>query len=207
MTAIQMTCDEQVVKDQNWRVDFSRGVICFGEQAYPLQLIGSVAMSNNSWLWGWKNINGLPESLLRLANSTRAVGERWKLDTLTMAKFALDDIFNGHSLSVVACGLADRYCYYRCPHSGGAVFVAFSGVPDSVFVPVDAQKFLSITMQCVRQFDMDHKAFVEGFLAWNNTDYDWDGQTLLAHFPQELKIVFEQADNSLRICSMDTASF
>ena len=207
MTAIQTACGEQVVRDQNWHVDFSRGMICFGEQAYPLQLIGSEASSNDSWLWGWENINRLPESLLRLAVSTKAVGERWKLDPLTMAGFALDDTFNGHSLSVVTCGLADRYCYYRCPHSGGAVFVAFSGVPDSVFAPVDAQKFLSITMQCVQQFDVAHKAFVEGFLTWNNTHYDWDGQTLFAHFPQELKIAFEQAGDSLRICSVDTKSF
>ena len=207
MTAIQTACGEQVVRDQNWRVDFSRGVILFGEQAYPLQLIGSEATSDDSWLWGWENINGLPESLLRLAVSTKAVGERWKLDPLTMAGFALNDTFNGHSLSVVTCGLEERYCYYRCPHSGGAVFVAFSGVPDSVFAPVDAQKFLSITMQCVQQFDIDHKAFVEGFLTWNNTNYDWKGQTLLAHFPQELKVVFEQAGDSLRICSMDTESF
>ena len=138
MTAIQTACGEQVVRDQNWHVDFSRGMICFGEQAYPLQLIGSEASSNDSWLWGWENINRLPESLLRLAVSTKAVGERWKLDPLTMAGFALDDTFNGHSLSVVTCGLADRYCYYRCPHSGGAVFVAFSGVPGSVFAQVDA---------------------------------------------------------------------
>ena len=207
MTAIQTACGEQVVKAQNWRVDFSRGVIRFGEQAYPLQLIGSEATSNDSWLWGWENINGLPEKLLRLADSTKAIGKRWKLDPLTMARFALDDTFNGHSLSVVTCGLADHYCYYKCPHSGGAVFVAFSGVPDSVFAPVDAQKFLSITMQCVQQFDVDHKAFVEGFLTWNSTTYDWDGKTLLAHFPQELKIAFEQAGDSLRICSLDTDTF
>ena len=35
MTAIQTACGEQVVRDQNWRVDFSRSVILFGEQAYP----------------------------------------------------------------------------------------------------------------------------------------------------------------------------
>ena len=207
MTAVQASCGEQVVKEQHWSVNFSGGMICFGDQAYPLQLIGSEASSDDSWLWGWENINGLSESLLRLADSTKAAGERWKLEPLTTARFALDDTFNGHSLSVVTCGLADRYCYYRCPHSGGAVFVAFSGVPDSVFAPVDAQKFLSITTQCIQQFDVDHKAFIEGFLTWNNTDYEWNGQTLLAHFPQELKIAFEQTeDGSLRICSMDTDS-
>ena len=56
-----------------------------------------------------------------------------------------------------------------------------------------------LTMQCIQQFDVDHKAFAEGFLTWNNTNYNWDGQTLRAHFPQELKIVFGQSDGSLRI--------
>ena len=207
MWAIQTALGEQVVRDQNWRVDFSNGVIYFGEKAYPLQLIGSEASSNNSWLWGWKNINGLPESLLQLANNTKAIGERWKLDALTTTRFALNDSYNGHNLSVVTCGIANHYCYYKCPHSNGAVFVALSNVPDSVFEKVDASKFLSITMQCLEQFDMDHKAFVEGFLTWNNTNYDWDNLTLFAHFPKDLKIVFKKVDNSLYICSMDLDSF
>ena len=68
-------------------------------------------------------------------------------------------------------------------------------------------KMTASTTQCLQQFDVDHKAFVEGFLTWNNANYDWDTQTLLSHFPQELRIVFEQAGDSLRICSMDTESF
>lgn len=207
MTVIQSACAEQVAKDPNWNVDFSNGVILFGDQKYPLQLIGSESALSNTWLWGWKNVNRLPETLLRLADSTRAVGKRWGLEPLTTASFALNDTFyNGHSLSVVACGLTDQYCYYKCPHSGGAAFVAFSGVPEAVFAHVDATKFLSVTMQCTQQFLLDHKAFIEGFLTWNNTPYDWDGQMLVAHFPQEIKIAFEQAGNSLRICSMETES-
>ena len=116
----------------------------------------------------------------------------------------MDDTFNGHNLSIVTCGLVDKYCYYRGPHSGGAIFVAFSGVPDSVFASVDVQKFVSITTQCIQQFNIDHKIFVEGFLSWNNTKYEWDNQTLLAHFQQDLKIEFEQVNDFLRICAMNT---
>ncbi len=43
MMAIQTACGEQVVKGQNWNVDFSEGTICFGEQKYPIQFIGSEA--------------------------------------------------------------------------------------------------------------------------------------------------------------------
>lgn len=39
---------------------------------------------------------------------------------------------------------------------------------------------------------------------WNNTKYEWNDQTLIAHFQQDLKIEFEQIDDILRICSMNT---
>jgi len=204
MMAIQTACSEQVVKGQDWNVDFSEGVTLFGSQKYPIQFIGSEAASSNTWLWGWENINGFPEKIIQTAMRTKEIGDRWKLEPLTTAEFILDDTFNGHNLSIVTCGLADKYCYYRGPHAGGAVFVAFSGVPDSVFAPADIHKFISITTQCIQQFHIDHKIFVEGFLSWNDTKYEWNHQTLIAHFEQDLKIEFERADDFLRICSMNT---
>ena len=69
---------------------------------------------------------------------------------------------------------------------------------------IDVLKFVSITTQCIQQFHIDHKIFVEGFLSWNNTKYEWDNQTLLAHFQQDLKIEFEQVNDFWRICAMNT---
>ncbi len=145
-----------------------------------------------------------PKKVLQAAMHTKEIGKHWKLEPLTTAEFTLDDTFNGHNLSIVTCGLVDKYCYYRGPHSGGAIFVAFSGVPDSVFASANAQKFVSITTQCIQHFHIDHKIFVEGFLSWNDTKYEWNGQTLIAHFQQDLKIEFEQIKDFLRICSMNT---
>lgn len=204
MMAIQTACSEQVVKGQDWNVDFSEGVILFGNRKYPIQFLGSEATSSNTWLWGWENINGFPDTITQLATQTKEIGERWKLEPLTTAEFTLDDTFNGHNLSIVACGLSDKYCYYRGPHAGGAIFVAFSGVPDGVFAPVDIHKFISITTQCIQQFRVDHKLFAEGFLSWNHTKYEWNGQTLMAHFEQDLKIEFEQVQDFWRICSINT---
>ena len=202
MMAVQTACSEQVVKGQDWNLDFAEGFIYFGDQKYPVQFIGSESASSNTWLWGWENINGFPEKILQIVRRTRELGEHWKLEPLTTAEFALDDSFNVHYLSIAACGLTEKYCYYRAPLSGGAAFVAFSGVPDGVFAPVDVHKFLSITTRCIQQFHVDHKIFTEGFLLWNHTGYDWSGDTLTAHFQQDLNIQFEQAGKFLRICSM-----
>lgn len=204
MMAIQTACSELVVKGQNWNVDFAEGVICFGDQKYPLQFIGSEATTSNTWLWGWENINGFSENILQLAAHTKEEGERWKLEPLMTAEFSLDDTYNGHNLSIVACGLADHTCYYRGPHAGGAIFVAFSDVPSAVFAPVDLHKFISITTQCIQQFSIDHKIFVEGFLLWNQTKYEWKHQTLIAHFQQDLNIEFEQVNGFWRMSAINT---
>ena len=87
MIAIQTACSEQVVKGQDWNVDFSEGVILFGNQKYPLQFIGSEATSSNTWLWGWENINGFSEKIIQVATHAKVVGERWNLEPLTTAEF------------------------------------------------------------------------------------------------------------------------
>lgn len=133
MVTIQNACNELVVKGQQWNIDFADGSIAFGEQKYPLQFIGSEANSDNSWLWGWENINGLSKEIIQLAENTKKAGEKWNLESLTTANFELDDTFNGHNLSIVTCGIADKYCYFRAPHDEGAVLVAFSGLPENVF--------------------------------------------------------------------------
>lgn len=200
--AVQDACRELVVKDRDWNVDFSRGVIAFGTDEYPLQFLGSEASSSNTWLWGWENVNGFPEEILQTANKVRAAGEEWRLEPLTTAEFELTDCFNGHSLSIVACGLAEHCCYYRGPHSGGAVLVAFSGVPEEVFAPVTEQKFVALTMQCIQQFSVDHKLFVGSFLLWNGTPYEWQDLTVTAHFKDDLIIEYEIVDSFWRIKCM-----
>ncbi len=83
--------------------------------------------------------------------------------------------------------------------------MAFNIVPDSVFAPVGVQKFSSIVMQCIQQFPVEHMVFVESYLMWNGTKYEWNGKRLIAHFEGDLHIDFEKVDDIRRICSIKTA--
>lgn len=202
MITVQMACADRVVKNEDWHVDLEKGVILFADREYHIQFIGSESIDSGTWRWGWENINQFPAAILQLAERTRALGKEWHLKTLTTAEFQLDDDLTGHNLSIVTCGLAQGYCYYRCPHEGGAFFVAVSGVPEEVFVPVDMPHFISVVTQSIGQCELDHRVFVEAFLLWNRTPYDWDGTTLIAHFTQDLGIAFESVGSSLRIASI-----
>ena len=200
--AIQIACAEHVVKNRDWNVDFDRGIISFGNDEYPLQFLGSEATSSNTWLWAWENINEFDDKIISLAREIKAKGEKLNLEALTTAEIDISDELNGYTLSIVACGLADKnYCYYYGSHSGGAILVAFDGVDEKVFTPIDAKDFADIVVRCIQQFPLNHKLFVESFLEWNKTKYKWQGNLIIADFEKdgELKIEFEKIENSFRI--------
>ena len=200
--AIQIACAEHVVKNRDWNVDFDRGIISFGKDEYPLQFLGSEATSSNTWLWAWENINEFNDKIISLAREIKAKGEKLNLEALTTAEIDISDELNGHTLSIVACGLADKnYCYYRGPHSGGAILVAIDGVDEKIFSSVSAKDFVDITIKCIQQFSLNHKIFVESFLEWNKTKYELQGDTIIADFEKDgkLMIELEKIENSLRI--------
>ena len=207
--AIQIACAEYVVKNRDWNVDFDKGIIAFGNDEYPLQFLGSEANSSNTWLWAWENINGFDDKIISLAREIKAKGEKLNLEALTTAEIDISDELNGHTLSIVACGLADKnYCYYYGPHSGGAILVAFDGVDEKVFTPVDAKDFADIVVRCIQQFPLNHKLFVESFLEWNKTKYKWKENTLIADFEnsQKLEIDFEEKSELARIINISLNS-
>ena len=200
--AIQIACAEHVVKNRDWNVDFDRGIISFGKDEYPLQFLGSEATSSNTWLWAWENINEFDDKIISLAREIKAKGEKLNLEALTTAEIDISDELNGHTLSIVACGLADKnYCYYRGPHSGGAILVAIDGVDEKIFSSVSAKDFVDITIKCIQQFSLNHKIFVESFLEWNKTKYELQGDTIIADFEKDGKVIIEleKIENNFRI--------
>ena len=209
MMAIQIACAEFVVKNRNWNVDFDKGIIAFGDDEYPLQFLGSEANFSNTWLWAWENINGFDEKIISLAKNIKEKGEKLNLEPLTNAEIHITDELNGHNLSIVACGLADKnYCYYRGPHSEGAIFVAFNEVDEKVFSPVNTRKFIDITMRCIQQFSLNHKLFIESFLDWNKNRYEWQENSIVAYFgkDEKLKIEFEKVKDNFRIKNINLNS-
>ncbi|WP_335997326.1 DUF6882 domain-containing protein [Fusobacterium polymorphum] len=209
MMAIQIACAELVVKNRDWNVDFDKGIISFGNDEYPLQFLGSEATSSNTWLWAWENINGFDDKIISLAKSIKEKGEKLNLEPLINAEIDISDELNGHTLSIVACGLADKnYCYYCGPHSGGAIFVAFDGVDKKVFTPVDAKDFADIVVRCIQQFSLNHKLFIESFLEWNKNKYKWQENIIIADFGKdgELRIECEKVENNFRIKNINLNS-
>jgi hypothetical protein len=58
----------------------------------------------------------------------------------------------------------------------------------------------------ISQYELNHKILVEGFLAWNGTDYHWENNNIYAKFADDdgqLLIRFEDIGDKKRIESID----
>ena len=198
--AVQQAIAEKVIENRNWKIDLINGVINFGEDSFPIQFLGSKSDADNTFLWGWKNINNFPNSMIALPEKIRKYGEAYKIDVLRNANVELNRKVSEYSLAIVASMIGEDVGYYRCPYEGGAAFIAISGLPKEVFDPVDEQRFIDILLKCLNSnYEFDQKLFVESFLMWNNTAYRWDGNTLIAKFKTRVEVEFNKTSQGLRV--------
>lgn len=194
MRAIQYALGEIVVKNSDYQLNFRERYIEFNGIKYSIKFIGTESKYDNTWMWGWNNVNNFPNELIDLAEAIRNFGIVNNLDVFQTDQLKIDENFNGHNFSIITCGLFKKnYCYYRIPHEGGAIYVALTNVDNKVFESIDEKTFISISLECIQQYDLNHKIFIESFLMWNCTDYEWiSNYEIIANFSNKIIISFDE---------------
>jgi hypothetical protein len=106
-----------------------------GRFVYAVQLLGTRADGDNTWLWAWANPGphgqGFPSELLSSVEEVRAFGQQQGVPELTMPCVELGDRsrqvwFDVHFLGLIACGLSAGEYYVGVPHPGGEALVMFN---------------------------------------------------------------------------------
>ena len=198
-TLLQKRAFKLLVEGSNWQVDFDSGKIYFDGREFDMQFIGSESFSSNTWLWGYENINGFDERLLELANKAREFGEKFGLSVFSTPRFDLDENFNGHTISMVACTAFDEQNYYRIEYEGGAAYVAFRS--DVVFEePVLANEILSVVNECLSSYELDHKIFIKGLLLSCDMKFSESPNEIVAN-KNELSFKFDELNRLINISS------
>ena len=198
-TLLQKRAFKLLVEGSNWQVDFDSGKIYFDEHEFDMQFIGSESFSSNTWLWGYENINGFDERLLKLANKAREFGEKFGLSVFSTPRFELDENFNGHTISMVLCTAFNEQNYYRIEYEGGAAYVAFRS--DVVFEePVLANEILSVVNECLSSYELDHKIFIKGLLLSCDMKFSESPNEIVSD-KNELSFKFDELNRLINISS------
>ena len=195
---VQEAGSKLIVKGRRRSVDLKRGEIGFGDDApRAVWYIGSEASAGRTWLWGYENINRLDERLLVLARDVRDFGLRHGLAQLSTPKLALSAEINGHALSAIVCGLSQEPAiYYRCPHAGGAVFVAFAAgecvsSDGTIKLSMDANELISLARDYIGAFQLNHAVFIKALLLRNGTKFSEAAGKIVANFKNDAVFLFD----------------
>ena len=199
----QNAMGELVIGDSGWNVDVKGGSIKFGDKVFRSGVLGSEAHSGGTWLWGWANTEAnLPEIVS--APSRRAKRVLADVPEFSNGKFMLDELHNGHNLSMVCCAVSETAMgYYRCPHSDGALFVTVEGLPDEVFAPLPAERILRNIMEIISGFYCDHRLLTAGLLWLNGNDFSEEADCITAEVDgRQMHFVFEPVDGISRLADI-----
>ena len=170
-----------LIGERNWGVSMSEGLATFGSDlSYPIQLLGTEADGDASWLWAWANEqSNLPPKLLQACKEFKNTGFTLQVPEFTDRSFS-QDIANGHMIALVASGLNPKCCYYRGPYDGGAIFFLVCDVPSDVVGPVAPERAVTVMTEVISQFEINHREMADSFLQGQGFTLRPDGNRLYA---------------------------
>lgn len=158
--------------DRGWDLDLSTGQVTFGDDLfYKIQLLGTESDGDDSWLWAWANkASNFSSEVLKSSFELQEIGKNKSIFELSERSFKTE-VASGHMLALLATGINSEYCYYRGPYDGGAVYFLITNPPEQVLQPVDTQRAITVIMQCISQFEVDHNEMAKSFLTMQNFNY------------------------------------
>jgi hypothetical protein len=158
----------EVIGSNNWQFDMNKGELSFGNNLiFPVQIIGSISFSDNSWMWGWANAqSGIPEHLLIQSNKLREVGEKKNIEELKNPHFSVNGRFD-HQVGMIASGLFNSSCYYSANYGKGSLVCT---IESSKIPPLknDYIKVISTFSQCIADIEVSHKEAFKNYLIDKN---------------------------------------
>ena len=195
--AIQDNFNEKIFTGADWTVNLDDNTFSNAKEKYPIEFIGTAILKENGeTIWIWEDSS--------LATEIQATAGNNAIPILTYNSFELPENMSANAFVSLACGiLHDKIAFSGIDYTekGGMYYFVVSKLPETVFSPVGIKKFADITELAIKNYDIDHKIFIENFLEWNKTKYEWQGDKIIADFGNEdkLEIQFEKIEDKYKI--------
>lgn len=174
------------------RVELNNCSIYFEDNKYDIQLLGFQNLQK-VWIWGWNETTDLPEELFNFANQIKDFSEVYFVDYARRTNYVPNEEGFIRDMTATMCSLFDDYVSIRVPAEKGGLYLAVRAT-EELLAKADLETFIGISNHCVKNVKMNHRLFFEGFLLWNETPYEYDGNAIIAKFDRDVRIEFEVKD-------------
>ena len=173
-----------VIGGRSWSFSMDDGVLTFeeeGEQSagsapimFAVQLLGTAADQQGTWLWSWANTaSGIPDALTQAA---RRLQEARSVPEWVVPRFAIDLArADEHRVSMTAAGVLGADAYYRGPYNGGAAFFLLNDKRLHLSDP-EGPRIVRTVMEAISNLSIpDHRAAIWAYLTERGLQARADG--------------------------------
>lgn len=145
-----------------WSLDLKEGKITLGAHVFPVQVLGTAADADQTWLWGWANTaSGIPESALKSARVMQRLGEQHGIKELTDALVPVARLDPG-ALTLVAAGVCSAAFFYRAAYEGGAAYLLIPA-PGLGLAPADPARASTVITSFIADHAVNHRESIRHF--------------------------------------------
>jgi hypothetical protein len=192
----------EVIGNNNWNVDMEQGTISFGQTlTFPMQVLGTISHSSQTWLWAWANINsGLPKNVTQQSLQLKKYGEDNGIDLLKndTFEFSTDDL---HIIGMIASGLFNSSGYYIADYGQGAMVVTINSETIDKARTENHQRIATVFPQLISQFEMNHKNALHCYLTLKGYKLTENDNSITG--TKNGNTVVGQFDNLLRLTNLN----
>jgi len=157
-----------VVGGRSWSFSMDDGLLTFEDDgkaepiAFTVQLLGTAADHDSTWLWSWANAaSQIPPPLTQDAQHLRGSDAAPEFATST---FVLDlDNADDHRMALTSTGLLTADAYYRGPYNGGAAFFLLRDERLRLPPPEGARSITTISQAISSLAIVDHRAAITAY--------------------------------------------
>jgi hypothetical protein len=192
-----------IVGNNSWNFDMGSGTIKFGQDlTFPIQILGTISHSSQTWLWAWANDkSGIPQHLTEESRKMKEYGDKNGIQLLSDSKSPAD-IDDLHMLGCIASGIFQSSCYYIADYGQGAMLVTIKAEEFDKIKKDNHLKTLTIFPQLTSSFEINnHKKAFKNYLMLKGYSVSGEGTTVKGS--KNGNVITGQFDDSNRLTSLN----
>jgi hypothetical protein len=160
-----------LIADAEWEVDFTSdphltfssadGVVLRGRP----HLIGSESSRDQTWLWGWENVNDFPDAVIGLSHDVRKFGAAEEVAELTTPELNLDEEL-ALRLTLAAKEATGKWVHYPAEAGAGTTVWLLVDAAEVVLPEPQVKVSVRALMQGLTQTTVsDHRAAIDWYVS------------------------------------------
>lgn len=155
----------EMIGGLSWEADMKKGRIGFaGKVAFPMQILGTLSRSSDTWMWSWANtLSDLAPRLMTQALRLRRYGEENGISLFSQPELPVKEE-ELQIIGLIASGMFNASGYYLADFERGVMCVTLKSADIDQTYRNDHQTVLSVFPHFISLYDVDHRYALSCYL-------------------------------------------